>query len=86
MVLFGESIVFVVWTIPLQDETPVRHDCFVVNGTSNFIINIPSRYGCWGVNVWSPRETVIIVLTYGHSPGSLDTPPVYNLINTHTNI
>ena len=54
MVLFGESIVFVVWTILLQDETPVRHDCLVVNRTSKFIINIPSRHGCWGVNVWSP--------------------------------
>ena len=39
MVLFGESIVFVVWTIPLQDKTPVGHDCLVVNGTSKFIIN-----------------------------------------------
>ena len=46
MVLFGESIVFVVWTIPLQNETPVCHDCFVVSGTSKFIINIPSRHGC----------------------------------------
>ena len=46
MVLFGESVVFVVWTIPLQDETPVCHDCSVVNGTSEFIINIPSRHGC----------------------------------------
>ena len=46
MVLFGESVVFVVWTIPLQDETPVCHDCLVVNGTSKFTINIPSRHGC----------------------------------------
>ena len=44
--LFGKSIVFVVWTIPLQDETPVCHDCLVVNGTSKFIINISSRHGC----------------------------------------
>ena len=46
MVLFGESIVFVCWTSPLQDETPVCHDCLVVNGTSKFIINIFSRHGC----------------------------------------
>ena len=53
MVLFDEwlgvsgSVVFVCWTIPLQDDTPVCHDCLlVVNGTSTFIINIPSRHGC----------------------------------------
>ena len=46
MVLFAESVVFVVWTIPLQDETPACHDCLVVNGTSKFIINISSRHGC----------------------------------------
>ena len=45
MVLFGESVVFVVWTIPLQNETLVCHYCLVVNGTSKFIINIPSRHG-----------------------------------------
>ena len=45
MVLFVESVVFVVWMIPLQDETPVCHDCLVVNGTSKFIINISSRHG-----------------------------------------
>ena len=26
----------------------------VVNGTTTFTINIPSRHGCWGVKVWSP--------------------------------
>ena len=52
MALFDEwlgvlgSGVFVCWTIPLQDDTPVCHDCLVVNGTSTFIINISSRYGC----------------------------------------
>ena len=52
MVLFDEwlgvlgSGVFVCWTIPLQDDTPVCHDCLVVNGTSTFIITIPSRHGC----------------------------------------
>ena len=46
MVLFGESVVFVVWMISLQDETPVCHDCLVVNRISKFIINIPSRHGC----------------------------------------
>ena len=46
MVLFGESIVFVVWTIPRREETPVCHDCLVVNGTSKLIINISSRHGC----------------------------------------
>ena len=40
MVLFGESVGFVCWTSPLQDETPVCHDCLVVTGTSKFIINI----------------------------------------------
>ena len=45
MVLFGEFVVFVCWTSPLQDETPVGHDC-LVNGTSKFIINILSRHGC----------------------------------------
>ena len=54
MVLFGESVVFVCWTTSLQDETPVCHDCLVVNGTSKFIINISSRHGCWVVNVGSP--------------------------------
>ena len=52
MVLFHEwlgvlgSVVFVCWTIPLQDNTPVCHDCLVVNRTSTFIMNIPSRHGC----------------------------------------
>ena len=46
MVLFGESVVFVCWTSPLQDETLVCHGCLVVNGTSKFIINIFSRHGC----------------------------------------
>ena len=46
MVLFGESVVFVCWTSPLQDDTPVCHDYLVVNGTSKFIINISSRHGC----------------------------------------
>ena len=46
MVLSGESIVFVVWTIPLQSTTPVCHDCSVLNGTRKFKINIPSRHGC----------------------------------------
>ena len=46
MVLFGVVVVFVCWTSPLQDETPVCHACVVVNGTSMFIINIPSRHGC----------------------------------------
>ena len=46
MVLFGECVVFVYWTSSLQDETPVCHDCLVVNGTSKFIINIFSWYGC----------------------------------------
>ena len=41
-------------TTSLQDDTPVCHDCLVVNGTSTFIINIPSRHGFKGVNVWSP--------------------------------
>ena len=42
--------------VPLQDDTPVCHDCLVMNGTSKFIINtsIPSRHGCYGVNIWSP--------------------------------
>ena len=46
MVLFGECVVFVSGTVPLQDDTPVCHDCLVMNGTSTFIINIPSRHGC----------------------------------------
>ena len=52
MVLFDEwlgvlgSGVFVCWTISLRDDTPVYHDCLVVNGTSIFIINISSRHGC----------------------------------------
>ena len=52
MALFDEwlgvlgSGVFVCWAIPLQDDTPVCHDCLVVNGTSTFIINISSRHGC----------------------------------------
>ena len=52
LVLFDEwlevlgSGVFVCWTTPLQDDTPACHDCLVMNGTSTFIINIPSRHGC----------------------------------------
>ena len=46
MVLLGESIVFVVWTIPPQGETPVCHDCLVVNGKGKFITNTSSRHGC----------------------------------------
>ena len=38
--------VFDCWTISLQDDTPVCHDCLVVNGTSMFIISIPSQHGC----------------------------------------
>ena len=40
------SVVFDCWTIPLQDDTPVCHDCLVVNGARKFIINILSRHGC----------------------------------------
>ena len=56
MVLFDEWFewVGVLWasgvfdcrTTPLQDDTPVCHDCLVVNGISKFIINISSRHGC----------------------------------------
>ena len=59
MVLFDEwlgvlgSVVFLCWTIPLQDDTPVCHDCLVVNGTSTFITNICTAAG---------------VLTSGHPP------------------
>ena len=50
MVLFDEWLAVLVlcsalcWTSPLQDGTPVCHDCLVVNGTSKFIINISSRH------------------------------------------
>ena len=54
MVLFGYSVVFVVCTSLLQGGEPVCHDCLVVNGTSKLVINISSRHGCYGVNVWSP--------------------------------
>ena len=54
MVLFGYSVVFVGRTSSLQGGEPVCHDCLVVNGTSKSVINISSRHGCWGVNVWSP--------------------------------
>ena len=62
MVLFDEwlgvlgSVVFVVWTLPLQDDTPVCHDYLVVNGTSTFVINTPSP------------GTAARVLTSGHPP------------------
>ena len=52
MVMFDERLgllgsgVFDCWTVPLQDDTPVCHDCLVVNGTSTFIVNISSRHGC----------------------------------------
>ena len=52
MVLFDEwlgvlgSGVFVCWTIPLEDDTPVCHDCLVLEETSTFIINTSSRHGC----------------------------------------
>ena len=44
--VLGLWSVFVCKTTTLQDDTPVCHDCLVVNGTSTFIINIPSRHGC----------------------------------------
>ena len=44
---------FVSWS-SLQGGEPVCHDCLVVNGTSKLVVNISSRHGCWGVNVWSP--------------------------------
>ena len=40
------SVVHVCTTISLEDDTPVCHDCLVVNGTSTFIISIPLRHGC----------------------------------------
>ena len=46
MVLFGESVVFVSWTTSLQVETPVCHDCLVVNGTSTSILTLSSLHGC----------------------------------------
>ena len=32
--------------VSLQDDTPVCHDCLVVNGTSTFIINTTSLHSC----------------------------------------
>ena len=76
-----DSVVFVCWTSPLQDETPVCHDCLVANATSKFIINISSRHGCSGVNVWSPAGNCNkSVLTYGHSPGPLNTISRFEII------
>ena len=74
MVLFRVVVVFVVWTSSLQGgrRLYVFHDCLVVNGTSNFIINIPPRHGCARVlTSGHPLETITRVLTYGHSPGPL---------------
>ena len=59
-------------TSSLQDDTPVCHECLVVNGTSTLTKNIPSRHGCLGANVWSPAlETRSRVLMYSHPPGPL---------------
>ena len=43
------------WTSPLQDETPVCHNCLVVNETSQFTINAWSPVGNCNksFNVWS---------------------------------
>ena len=52
MVLFDEWLaVLGLCSVRVLDEpsavmTPVCHDCLVVNGTSKFKINIPSRHGC----------------------------------------
>ena len=50
MVLFDEWFewlgVLGLCSVPLKDDTPVCHDCLMVNGISKFIINIPSRHGC----------------------------------------
>ena len=40
------SVVYPYRTISLQDDTPVCHDCLVVNGTSTLTKNTPSRHGC----------------------------------------
>ena len=49
MVLFDEWFewlgVLGLCSVPLQDDTPVCNDG-LVNGTSKFIINIPSRHCC----------------------------------------
>ena len=88
MVLFGESVVFVCGTSPLQDETPVCHDCLMVNGTSKFIINTVYLHGTAARVLTSghPPETIIRVLTYGHSPGPLNRtrprPPSLTLLSS----
>ena len=52
MVLFGEWLEYYcrslgpLLCVPPQDGTHVCYDCLMVNGTSKFIINIPSRHGC----------------------------------------
>ena len=67
------------WTIPLQGDTPVYNDCLVVNGTSKFIINIPSRHGCRVLTSGHPPESRTRVLTYGQSPGPLKHDIVFRL-------
>ena len=67
---------FVCWTSPRQDETPVCHDCSVVNGTSKFIINISYGTAARVLTSGHPPETIIRVLTYGHSPG----PPHHDIV------
>ena len=44
--VLGRCSAYLYRTISLQDDTPVCHDCLEVNGTSTFIIKIPSRHGC----------------------------------------
>ena len=61
------------WTSPLQDDTPVCHDCLVVNGTSKFIINNLHGTAARVLTSGHPPETIIRVLTYGHSLGPLNT-------------
>ena len=47
MVPFGESVVCsCAGRYHCREETPVCHDCLVVNGTSKLIINVPSRHRC----------------------------------------
>ena len=61
---------------PTAGKTPVCHDCLVVNGTSQLIINIPSGTAARVLTYGHPPETITKVLTYGHSPGHLKHVPL----------
>ena len=73
MVLFGDSVVFVGWTSPLQDDACMS---LLLGGEWNKQVYIKIYLHDTAARVLMsghPPETITRVLTYGHSPGPLNT-------------